>query len=301
MNLTTILSGDAVLSAASIAPENPKAVLVLVHGMAEHKERYFPLMTYLSEMGIACVITDLRGHGQSVNQPDDLGYFGKKGKEALLSDTENVIRQARAWYPGVKLFLMGHSMGSLIVRSFIKRNDALIDGLVVCGSPSPVGVARLGIFLTRVIRLFKGDRYRSPMLENMSTGAYQKKFQGEGLTNAWLSVNRANVQAYNNDPLCGFRFTVNGYRALMQLLVETYDEKGWAVAHPNLPVHYIAGGNDPCIDSVKKFSRAVSFLRSRGYRQVSSKVYPGMRHEILNETGREDVWLDLKNLLFSWL
>ena len=301
MNLTTIPSGDAVLSAAYTAPENPRAVLVLVHGMAEPKERYFPLMTYLSETGIACVITDLRGHGQSVREPDDLGYFGKKGKEALLSDTESVIRQARAWFPGVKLFLMGHSMGSLIVRSFIRRNDALIDGLVVCGSPSPVGVARLGIFLTRCIRLFKGDRYRSPMLENMSTGGYQKKFQGEGLTNAWLSVNRANVQAYNNDPLCGFRFTVNGYRALMQLLVETYDEKGWALANPNLPVHFIAGGNDPCIDSVKKFSKAVSFLRSRGYRQVSSKVYPGMRHEILNETGREDVWLDLKNLLFAWL
>lgn len=301
MNLTTIPSGDAVLSAAYIAPENPKAVLVLVHGMAEHKERYFPLMTYLSETGFACVITDLRGHGQSVEKPDDLGYFGKKGMEALLKDTEAVVAQARAWFPGVKLFLMGHSMGSLIVRSFLKRHDDRIDGLVVCGSPSPVGVAGLGVFLTRVIRLFKGDRYRSPLLEDMSTGAYQKKFQGEGLTNAWLSVNRANVQAYNNDPLCGYRFTTNGYRALMQLLVDTYSEKGWAVTKPNLPVHFIAGSNDPCIASVKKFSKAVTFLRDRGYRQVSSKVYPGMRHEILNETGREDVWLDLKDLLNNWL
>lgn len=301
MNLTTIPSGDAVLSAAYIAPENPKAVLVLVHGMAEHKERYFPLMNYLSEMGIACVITDLRGHGQSVTQPDDLGYFGKKGKEALLDDTENVIRQARAWFPGVKLFLMGHSMGSLIVRCFLKRNDALIDGLVVCGSPSPVGVAGLGVTLTRVIRLFKGDRYRSAMLENMSTGAYQKKFQGEGLTNAWLSANRANVQAYNNDPLCGFRFTTNGYRALMQLLVETYNHLGWALTQPNLPIHFIAGSHDPCIGNVKRFSRAVSFMRECGYRQVSSKVYTGMRHEILNETGREAVWTDLKDLLIAWL
>ena len=301
MNLTTIPSGDAVLSVATIAPENPKAVVVLVHGMAEHKERYFPLMTYLAETGFACVITDLRGHGQSVTSPDDLGYFGKKGKEALLQDTENVVRQAREWYQGVKLFLFGHSMGSLIVRSFLKKRDALIDGLIVCGSPSPVRVAGLGIFLTRCIRLFKGDRFRSPLLENMSTGAYQKKFAGEGLTNAWLSVNKANVQAYNNDPLCGFRFTVNGYRALMQLLVETYSEQGWGLAQPALPVHFIAGGSDPCIGSIKAFSKAVSFLRSRGYTQVSSKVYPGMRHEILNETGREDVWRDVQSMLSSWL
>ena len=131
--------------------------------------------------------------------------------------------------------------------------------------------------------------------------SYQKPYQNDGITNTWLSVNRANVQSYNNDPLCGFRFTVNGYRVLMQLLRDTYAEKGWGVSRPELPVHFIAGANDPCIVSLKKFSKAVTFLRARGYRQVTSKVYPGLRHEILNENNKEDVWRDLEAMLKSWL
>lgn len=301
MNLIHIPSGDLLLAAAVAAPEHPKAIVVLVHGMAEHKERYFPFMDYLAGLGFACVITDLRGHGATVQGPEDLGYFGKKGPEMLIEDTRNVIVWAKAQYPGLKTFLFGHSMGSLIVRCFTKRYDAEIDGLMVCGSPSRVGVAGLGITLTRLIRLFKGDRYRSALLESMSTGGYGKKFAAEGLTNSWLSVNKANVQAYNEDPLCGFRFTVNGYRTLMQLLEDTYDEDDWTVANPGLPVHFIAGAADPCIGSIKKFSQAVSFLRGRGYRQVTSKVYPDMRHEILNETGREEVWRDAAGILTSWV
>ena len=301
MNSIHIPSGDLLLAAAVIAPEHPKAVVVLVHGMAEHKERYFPFMTYLSEMGYACVITDLRGHGATASGPEELGYFGKKGHELLVEDTRNVVLWAKAQYPGLKLFLFGHSMGSLIVRCFTRKYDELIDGLLVCGSPSRVGVAGLGVTLTHCIRLFKGDRYRSALLEGMSTGGYGKKFAAEDLPNSWLSVNKANVQAYNNDPLCGFRFTVNGYRALMQLLEDTYDPDGWTVAKPALPVHFVAGAADPCIGSIKKFSQAVSFLRGRGYQLVTSKVYPDMRHEILNETGREDVWRDIAGILSSWL
>ena len=301
MNQIHIPSGELLLAAAVTAPEHPRAAVVLVHGMAEHKERYFPFMEYLSQLGFACVITDLRGHGATAANPEDLGYFGKKGPELLIEDTRNVILWTKAQYPGLKVFLFGHSMGSLIVRCFTKRYDADINGLMVCGSPSRVGVAGLGISLTRVIRLFKGDRYRSALLESMSTGGYGKKFAAEDLTNSWLSVNKANVQAYNEDPLCGFRFTVNGYRALMQLLKDTYDDDGWTVANPGLPVHFIAGASDPCIGSIKKFSQAVSFLRGRGYRQVTSKIYPDMRHEILNETGREEVWRDAAGILASWL
>lgn len=283
-----------------IAPENPKAAVVLVHGMAEHKKRYFPFMTWLSEQGFACVITDLRGHGADV-PADDLGYFGKKGNELLIEDTLELVRWTKSQYPGLKVFLFGHSMGSLIVRCFAKKFDAQIDGLVVCGSPSKNSAAGPGIILTQLIGLFKGKRYRSPLLEKLSTGAYEKKFAAEGLTNAWLSTNKANVQAYNNDPLCGFRFTANGYQGLMCLMQDTYDPDDWTVANPALPVHFIAGSEDPCIGSIKKFSEAVSFFRSRGYKTVTSKIYPGLRHEILNELGKEEVWRDVVAVLESWL
>ena len=283
-----------------IAPEKPQAAVVLVHGMAEHKKRYFPFMTWLSEQGFACVITDLRGHGADV-PADDLGYFGKKGNELLVEDTLEVVRWTKSRYPGLKVFLFGHSMGSLIVRCFAKKYDAQIDGLAVCGSPSKNSAAGSGIILTQLICLFKGKRYRSPLLEKLSTGAYEKKFAAEGLTNAWLSTNKANVQAYNNDPLCGFRFTANGYQGLMRLMQDTYDPDDWTVANPALPVHFIAGSDDPCIGSIKQFSQAVSFFRSRGYRTVTSKIYPGMRHEILNELGKEEVWRDVAAILKSWL
>ncbi len=288
------------LAAALQAPETPQAILVLVHGMAEHKERYFPFMTFLSELGFACLITDLRGHGATAADKAGLGHFDKKGDRLLVEDTLAVVRYAKELYPGKKVFLMGHSMGSLIVRCFIKRYDREIDGLVVCGSPSRNGAAGMGILLTRIIGLFKGKRYRSKFLENMATGGYNKKFAQEG-TNAWLSTNKANVQAYNNDTLCGFPFTVLGYQGLLGLMEDTYDVDDWNVTRPELPIHFIAGADDPCIVNIQRFSEAVSFIRARGYRTVTSKVYPGLRHEILNEIGKEDVWRDVAALLKSWL
>lgn len=288
------------MAAALIAPEEPRAILVLVHGMAEHKERYYPFMTYLAEKGFACLITDLRGHGATAASPEQLGHFGKKGRQQLVEDSLSVIRYAKGIYPGLKLFLMGHSMGSLIVRCVSKYHDSELDGLVVCGSPSRNGAAGAGLLLARLIGLFKGGRYRSAFLEKLTTGAYNKKFAQEG-RNAWLSTNKANVQAYNNDPLCGFPFTVRGYQGLLGLMEETYDVDDWKVSRPTLPIHFIAGADDPCIGDIGKFSQAVSFIRGRGYATVTSKVYPGLRHEILNELGKENVWTDVEALLTSWL
>ena len=290
------------LSTLVIAPESPKAVLQLVHGMAEHKERYIPFMTFLSESGYACVINDLRGHGASVASKADLGYMGKGGMKGLVDDVHLVTDWIKDRYPGLPVFLFGHSMGSMIVRSYLKHYDKDIAGLIVCGSPSKNPAAGLGDAIAATIGFFRGQRHRSDLLAQLSTGGNDKPFREEGLRNAWLSTNKANVHAYNNDPLCGFAFTVNGYRnGLFRLMKDIYSTDGWVVANPELPVHFIAGSEDPCIISIKKFSEAVSFLRKRGYKEVSSQVYPKMRHEILNETGREDVWRDVRSRLDGWL
>ena len=301
MTTLTIPSGDLQLQAAVIAPENPKAVVVFVHGMAEHKERYYPFMTYLSEQGFACVIYDQRGHGATAVNPDDLGYFGKDGVKKLVEDTRTVIHWARKQYAGLKLFLLGHSMGSMVVRCYTKKYDREIDGLVVCGSPSNNPVAGLGILVTHVFQLFKGERHRSKTVALMMFGPHVKKFKDEGIHNAWLSTNKVNVQEYNDDPLCGFKFTLNGYRVVMQLIRETYSSKGWAVRNPEMPVHFLAGSEDPCIITRKDFDKAVDFFRDRGYKKVSAKVYTGMRHEVLNELGKESVWEDVGDVFKSWL
>ena len=285
-----------------IAPESPKAVLQLVHGMAEHKERYIPVMNYLSEAGYACVICDLRGHGETVEKKEDLGWMGKGGMTALVDDVHCVTDWIKAQYPGLPCFLFGHSMGSMIVRSYLKRYDRDINGLIVCGSPSKNPATGLGDFLARCISCLRGPRHRSKFLAKLCTGNNDKKFKDEGIKNAWLSTNRANVEAYNNDPLCGFVFTVNGYRnGIFRLMKDIYSPEGWNVTKPDMPIHFIAGADDPCIIDLKKFSQAVSFLRSCGYREVTSQIYPGMRHEILNELGKEDVWRDVATILQSWL
>ena len=218
MTAHTIPSGDLQLQAAVIAPEQPKAVVVFVHGMAEHKERYYPFMTYLSEQGFACVIYDQRGHGATAVNPDDLGYFGQNGVQKLVEDTLTVVQWAREQYTGLKVFLFGHSMGSMVVRCFTKKYDAQIDGLVVCGSPSNNGASGLGILVTHIIQVFKGDRFRSKKVALMMFGPHTKKFKAEGMRNAWLSTNKANVEEYNADPLCGFLFTLNGGDLLAQRL-----------------------------------------------------------------------------------
>ena len=301
MTAHTIPSGDLQLQAAVIAPEQPKAVVVFVHGMAEHKERYYPFMTYLSEQGFACVIYDQRGHGATAVSPDDLGYFGQNGVQKLVEDTHTVIQWARKQYAGLKVFLFGHSMGSMVVRCFTKKYDAQIDGLVVCGSPSNNGASGLGILVTYLIQLFKGDRFRSKKVALMMFGPHTKRFKAEGMRNAWLSTNKANVEEYNADPLCGFLFTLNGYRVVMQLIQETYSPKGWAVKTPDMPVHFLAGSEDPCIITREAFDKAVDFFPDRGYKQVTSQLYPGLRHEVLNEVGKEGVWEDVGNVLKGWL
>ncbi len=301
MTAYTIPSGDLQLQAAVIAPENPKAVVVFVHGMAEHKERYYPFMTYLCKQGFACVIYDQRGHGATAVNPEDLGYFGKNGVKKLVEDTRTVIHWTRQQYAGLKLFLLGHSMGSMVVRCYTKKYDREIDGLVVCGSPSNNPIAGLGILVTHVFQLFKGERHRSKTVALMMFGPHVKKFKDEGIHNAWLSTNKTNVQEYNDDPLCGFKFTLNGYRVVMQLIRETYSSEGWAVRNPEMPVHFLAGSEDPCIITRKDFDKAVEFFRDRGYKKVSAKVYTGMRHEVLNELGKESVWEDVGDVFKSWL
>ena len=296
-------SGDGItLSLALTVPETePKAVLQLVHGMSEHKGRYLPLMQFLSSRGYACVMSDLRGHGASAATPSDLGYFSKGGWKGTVADIAAVSAWCKERFPGLPLFLFGHSMGSMLVRAYSKEHDEDIAGLVVCGSPSANSAAGLGKILARIVWMFNGWRYRSRFLAQLATGNYGKRFKRKGgSAHAWICSDNAVVEAYDADPLCGFPFTVNGYYNLFALMQDIYDEKGWNVRHPDLPVLFIAGAEDPCIVSLKKFASAVSFFRGRGYSNVTSKVYPSMRHEIHNETGKQAVWDDLANTLDVW-
>lgn len=271
-----------------VRPEGEiRGLVQLAHGMSEHKERYLPFMRWLAGQGCLCVINDHRGHGASVRSRDDLGYFYQNGDHALVEDLHQISLWMKAQWQDVPLVLFGHSMGSLAVRAYCKDYDGEIDGLVVCGSPGANPAAIPGLVLVELMRLFRGERYRSELMRSMSVGAFAKRFPDPQHPCAWLSVNMENVIAYEADPLCGFNFTLNGNRALLQLMRRAY---GLDDGRQDLPVYFVSGADDPCAPDAKGFEDAMENMRSAGYARVQGRMIPGMRHEILNETGREAVF-----------
>ena len=289
------------LSVCLVAPEagEPKALVQLTHGMAEHKGRYLAFMEYLADRGYACLINDHRGHGGSVRAPGDLGYFYAGGAGALVEDLHQLTLWFRERFPGRKLFLFGHSMGSLAVRVYRQRYDGDIDGLVICGSPGRNPATGVGLALNRAMTTLRGERYISQMFVNMTTGSFNRNNPRNGSANAWLSTNQDNVRRYDDDPLCGFPFTLNGYRALLTLMRDAY--RPVPAAHPDVPVHFISGADDSCAPDEKGFNDAVERLRRDGYRTVTAHMYPDMRHELLNHTNHMEVYEGLLALFDSWV
>lgn len=276
-------------------PEHPQGILQLVHGMAEHRERYHDFMDYCAKQGLIVLIHDHRGHGASVKSSDDYGYFGKHGVEAIIQDVHQMTAYLRERFPGLPLTLFGHSMGSLVVRCYTQEYDQDIDGLIVCGSPSKRVGAGAGRMVAKLLQVFRGSHYRSDFVNRLAFGGYNKKFPEATSPNSWIVSDPAVVEAYDADERDGFVFTLAGFETLFGLIKRAYRKSGWRLAHPDLPIFFIAGEDDPCIISPADFAKAVNFMRDRGYQRVTSKLYPHMRHEILNEVGKTEVWQDVVN------
>lgn len=274
-------------------PDEPKAVLQISHGMCEYKERYIPFMEYMVAWGYACVISDHRGHGKSIKAPEDLGYFYEHGGEFLVEDLHQIMEYAKERFPGLPYILMGHSMGSLAARCFTKKYDDELDGLIVCGCPGENTMASVGLALQKFAKIYRGGRGRSSILEDLFFSNFQKPFEAEQLQNSWICSDKAVVEKYNEDPLCNFTFTLNGYESLIWLSQTTYSEQGWGLKNAELPIHFISGEDDSCMINDIKFEEAVELMKKVGYRQVTSQLYQGMRHEILNEIGKEQVFADV--------
>lgn len=277
-----------------------RGILQVAHGMCEHKERYLPFLQEMADHGYLCIIHDHRGHGESVRQPEDLGYFYPDGGTAIVSDLYQVTRWIREQYPELPLYLFGHSMGSLVVRCYLKRYPDVPDGVFVCGSPSAVFGMGLGERVRALLARKKGAQYHSPILAEALFGGFQKPFREEDRPNAWICSDPAVVDAYNADPLCSFNFSLNGYEALLYLLRTVYSTEDWRVTQPELPIRFLSGAEDPCRDSDQKFQQAAELLRSVGYQNVTARLFPAMRHEILNEPQKELVYQDILKTIQMW-
>ena len=303
------------LKGIMLIPKKPVAILQLAHGMCEHKERYIPFMRYMAERGFLCVIHDHRGHGASRREaaisgtdgtfasngkiPQGLGYFGEDGGKFLVRDLHQITRLVKNKYPGLPCYLMGHSMGSLAVRCYLKKYDRELAGLIVCGCPGKNQMTPLGSVLIQFLQRVKDPHSRSILADGIFANMFDRPFRAEKLVHAWICSDHTVVEKYNKDPLCNFTFTLNGYESLLWLMRNTYDNKGWSVRNPHLPVLFVSGEEDPCLGGRRKMLQAVRHLQKKGYDNISFRLYPGMRHEILNERGRFRVYQNIAEFLWK--
>ena len=286
------------LSVLQIIPkETCKGVIQILHGMSEYKERYIPFMEFLAQHGYASVIHDHRGHGKSVKDIEDLGYMYEVGVKGFISDVKVVNAYARQLVPNVPLAVFGHSMGTLAARVFMKLDDMAMDAIVLSGPPCENPVVDMGLMLAQVQKKIKGPKTPGKLLEKISFGGYAAAFAEEKNVFAWLNSDKEAVAAYEADPYCGFTFTFDGYLVLLKLLKYTYEKKHWACKNPEMPVLFLGGDKDPCISGEKKFADMMLFLEQVGYKKVNGHLYEGMRHEILQEPGRMEVYEDILNFL----
>ncbi|MBQ3401476.1 MAG: lysophospholipase [Lachnospiraceae bacterium] len=289
-------SGLCDIHARSMTPDEgePKAVVQITHGMAEHKERYMWLAERLTEAGYAVYFMDLLGHGESVASEDDLGYFGDDGVNSLLKDMRELNEIGHSELPGLPYVMFGHSMGSFLTRAYTAKYPSTFDAAVYCGTSGPNGAAKIGLMMAKSAEK-KDPHDRPAKLNNMAFGSYNKRTENRTPVD-WLSRETGNVDAYVEDPLCGFCFTSNGFVTLMTVLISV-SGSDWAAKVPNVPIYLIAGGEDPVGQYGKGVEKVRKMLEKTGHTKVAMKLYPGDRHEIFNEVDKEQVTADL----IAWL
>ncbi len=273
----------------------PRGVVQIVHGMVEHIGRYDEFARYLVGQGFVVCAEDHIGHGRSVSDASQLGCLPVDGKEILIEDVHELRKTVTARYSRqTPYILFGHSMGSFISRAYLARHGKGVDAAVLCGTgQQPLALSKAGNALARFLAKRKGPDYRSALVDGMGVGAYAKQVQNPRTPHDWICTDPAVVDAYIADELCGAMFSVGGYAALTDLTAEVATAACAAKVPKDLPVLFVAGAEDPVGACGKGVQAAAEQLRGAGVRDVSVKLYPGMRHEILNEPGKRQVFADV--------
>ncbi len=294
--IQTLASRDGYeLSLRFYEADAPKAVVKFIHGMEEYQDRYEPFAEYLREAGYTVVTADLRGHGK--NAPVLSHIADKEGHLRLLEDEEVILDEIHGRWPGLPVILFGHSMGTIIARAFLQKHSEEFHKVVLSGYPNPNGAAGAGIVLTEMIAAVKGGKGYSKMVDGMVLGPFAKAVPNAVTPQDWLSVNRENVQRYIADPLCGVRFTLGSYNALFHLIRMMDSPENYEEVRKDLPILLISGKEDPCTGGEKGRGDSENRLRRAGFRNLEIVTLDGMRHEILNENGREDVYLRILDFI----
>jgi alpha-beta hydrolase superfamily lysophospholipase len=280
-----------------ISPMKPKASILILHGMAEHQKRYFAFAQYLVNLGYDVYCYDHRGHGTD-KKLSDLGFFApENGYRLVVEDAITVSTYIDQNNRCSKFFLFGHSMGSIISRNVIQEYDKY-TGVILSGTTYPPKALTLsGLFLSSLIKKVKGPKHISPFMSNLMFG--NKKYTSLSTRTAfdWLTRSNPVVGAYIHDPYCGFTCTASFYHDLLKLVQEASSKKQMKLTKKELPLFIISGEKDPVGGYGKEITKLVGTLKKYGFTNITTKLYPECRHEILNELNNEEVYSDIH----SWI
>lgn len=280
--------------------EKAIGLIVLVHGMAEHIERYEEFANFLVTKGYIVYGYNQRGHKGSILSYDDYGYMSDEDNfSAMLHDIDLVVDDAKKTYPDLPVYLFGHSMGSFLSTRYIELHSVKLNGAIICGTGlSPLPVLKLGRFFAKGIMKSNGRRYRSEFINNLAFGSYNKKFEKRTDCD-WLNRNQEEIDKYVADKYCGGIFTVSFFHDFFNCMIDI--QKNFDIIPREFPILLISGTMDPVGGYGKQVTKLYKKLRSKGFSDVIEILYKDARHEILKELDKkqtlEDVnfWLEKHN------
>lgn len=287
MRLDTILAKDKLLLSITIFEANSaKAILQIIHGAKEHKERYYPFIEYLNTNGYTVIISDNRGHGSSINEHYPLGYMN--GIQELIDDQHLITRHIKSLYPNMPLYMIGHSLGSIIARCYLQEHDMEIEKLILIGTANYIPIVPFGIRIGKWLTKRSGKHGYSKILAMLNF---------DNRDDSWISANEDNLKAYRKDPLCNFTYPNNSILTIFEADYNLKQFDKYNCRNKNLHIISLSGEEDPITGGQKGIKDTVRTLQKIGYRNISYKEYPTMRHEILNETDNHIIYEDILDFL----
>jgi len=271
----------------------PKAVVQIVHGVSEHIERYNHFANFLTKNGFAVVGHDHRGHGKT--DPDHLGFIAEKeGFELMVKNIRDVNDFVEGTFTGIPRIFFAHSMGSFLVQRYFQVYDDNPAAIIYSGSNGkPPLLLNFGIFLSALLMKVNGPQAKSPLINKLSFGEYNKKFKPNRTDYDWLSRDTNTVDLYKDDPYCGFICSLSFYHQLFTGLKKLHSHRPFAGNDESVPILLLAGSQDPVSNMSRGIKNLHRILIRSGIQTVDRQIYEGGRHDILNEINREEVYSNL--------
>ena len=277
---------------------SPRAIVQIIHGVAEHISRYREFAEYLTQQGILVVGEDHPGHGYTETTDDVTGYL-TGGWNGTIDCVHALCEHTREQHPGIPYFMLGHSMGSFLLRSYLFDSRCSIDGAILSGTGwLPRMLLRTGCAVCHMEKTRIGDKCVSNLLNTMMFGGYNNGIKQRRTTHDWLTTDETVVDNYIADPLCGFPVTVQLCREMFTGMVQNQNTANLRQMDKSIPVLFAAGTDDPVGNMGKGVLRTVRAFQSCSVQDVTVNLYPGMRHEILNEKSKITVFSDILNWIF---